>query len=53
MHSLRAFSHVALTVLEGAVFVGIIVYLRYRNLRSYSDSRVEKADIETLFGGKK
>jgi NADH:ubiquinone oxidoreductase subunit K len=53
MHSLRAFLHVALAVVEIAVFVGLVVYLKYRSLRTYSDSKVEKADIETLFGGKK
>ena len=53
MDSFRAFLHVALTVVGGAVFAGLVVYLKYRSLRSYSDSRVEKADIETLFGGKR
>jgi hypothetical protein len=33
--------------------LGLVIYLQYRRARSYSDRKDEKADIQTLFEGKK
>ena len=56
MTDLQAFWHVAVEVLKVALAIagiGLVVYLKYRNVRWLTDNRKQKADVQTLFDGKK
>ncbi len=52
MHSFLEILRGAVRVVIAIVAVGLMIYLKYRQARSHSDRKDEKADIQTLFDGK-
>ena len=53
MHSFLDILGVVGRVIIAIAAVGSLIYLKYQQARSYSDRKDEKADIQTLFDGKK
>jgi nitrogen fixation-related uncharacterized protein len=53
MHNLLEILRQVIGVAIAIAAVGLMIYLKYRQARSYSDRKDEKADIQTLFDGKK
>ncbi len=42
-----------LKVIGGVVAGGVLIYLKYRQQKWISEQRDQKADVQTLFDGKK
>ncbi len=42
-----------LKAIGGVVAVGVLIYLKYRQLRWANQQRDQKADVQTLFDGEK
>jgi hypothetical protein len=53
MSHLHAIAHDIFTVTIVIAVIGLWGYVKYRQLRSYTDQKNEKADVQTLFSGKK
>ena len=53
MNQLHTIGHDIVRVTIAVAVLGLFGYGKYRQLRSYSDQKNEKSDVQTLFSGKK